>query len=174
MSQLRHCCSRYSFCYDLLLYNFWADRKNLAWLLLYQETKLTSIAEALSHLLTLVTAKMNANQDFLQAQPIWILPMMGHSLSHSRSRNPSVPVAYLQKWPIPAAEEEANCTAVDVYVVICPEGEFHPFRLSWFRSCIWSFRSPPKLLGISVCLFNFSIYNYGCSVYPCECLSLFS
>ena len=43
MSQLRHCCNVYFFCYDLLLYHFWVDRKNLACLLLCQETKLMSV-----------------------------------------------------------------------------------------------------------------------------------
>jgi len=85
-------------------------------------------AKAPSHLLTFLTAKMNPNQDFLQPRPIWILSMMGHSHSLSRSRNPSVAVVYLQKWPAPAAEEGANSAAVDIYVVVWPGGEFHPFR----------------------------------------------
>lgn len=33
--------------------------------------------------------------------------------------------------------------------------------------------SSPKLLDVSVCLFNFGIYNYGCSIYLCECLIFF-
>lgn len=131
-------------------------------------------AEAHGHFLTLVTAKANSNQNFLQPQPLWVLPMMGHGHYHSRSHNPSAPAPYLQKWPTPAAEEEANHTAVDVYVVIWPGREFHPFCWIDLGPAAWCFMSPPKLLGISVCLFNSNICNYGCSIYLCECHSLFS
>lgn len=174
MTQLRHCCSVYLCCGLLLCCLIFCEWEGQTCLSASMSRNQCLCAKAHGHFLTLVTAKANPNQDFLQPQPFWVLPMMGHGHYHSRSHNPSAPVPYLQKWPTPAAEEEASHTAVDVYVVIWPGGEFHPFCRIDLGPAARCFMSPPKLLGISVCLFNSSVCNYGCSIYLCECHSLFS